>query len=133
MIGSLRRLVEGFDRLSETATPLLGQRIGRRSGLPALGTAIAGTAILPMLPFDRSGSGAQAANTRDEGDETCEYWRYCALDGFLCTCCGGSLASCPPSAEPSKVTWVGTCQNPKANKAYLISYNDCCGQVSCGN
>jgi methylamine dehydrogenase light chain len=133
MIGSLQRLVEGFDRLSETATRFGAQRIGRRNALSALGTAIAGGVILPMLPFDRSGGAAQAASSREEGDETCEYWRYCALDGFLCTCCGGSLASCPPGSEASKVTWVGTCQSPKDNKAYLISYNDCCGQVSCGN
>ena len=82
MIGSLQKLVESFDRLSQAATRLGAQRISRRSALSALGTAIAGGAIFPMLPFDRSGS-AQAANTRDEGDETCEYWRYCALDGFL--------------------------------------------------
>jgi methylamine dehydrogenase light chain len=133
MIGSLQRLVEGFDRLSETVTRFGAQRIGRRNALSALGTAIAGGVILPMLPFDRSGGEALAASSREEGDETCEYWRYCALDGFLCTCCGGSLASCPPGSEASKVTWVGTCQSPKDNKAYLISYNDCCGQVSCGN
>jgi methylamine dehydrogenase light chain len=71
MIGSLQRLVEGFDRLSEAATRLGAQRIGRRSALAGLGSAIAGSAILPMLPFDRSGGAAQAASTRDEGDETC--------------------------------------------------------------
>lgn len=78
----------------------------------------------------RSGGHALAA-ARDEGDATCEYWRYCALDGFLCTCCGGSLNACPPGAQVSKVTWIGTCQHPKDNKAYLISYNDCCGKTAC--
>jgi methylamine dehydrogenase light chain len=133
MFGKLQSLIAGFDRLSESATRLSAQRIGRRSVLSAIGTGLAGGAILPMLPFDRSGAAAHAASVRDDGDETCEYWRHCAIDGFLCTCCGGTLASCPPSSEPSAVTWVGTCQNPKDNKAYLISYNDCCGQTACGN
>jgi methylamine dehydrogenase light chain len=133
MFARLQGLIAGFDRLSEAATRLSAQRIGRRSVLSALGTGLAGGAVLPMLPFDRSGGAALATTTREEGDETCEYWRHCAIDGFLCTCCGGTLASCPPSSEPSAVTWVGTCQNPKDNKAYLISYNDCCGQTACGN
>jgi methylamine dehydrogenase light chain len=133
MFEKLQSLIAGFDRLSESATRLSAQRIGRRSVLSALGAGLAGGALLPMLPFDRSGGAAHAASVREEGDETCEYWRHCAIDGFLCTCCGGTLASCPPGSEASAVTWVGTCQNPKDNKAYLISYNDCCGQVSCGN
>jgi methylamine dehydrogenase light chain len=32
----------------------------------------------------------------------------------------------------SKVTWVGTCANPKDGRNYLVSYNDCCGKVACG-
>ena len=98
-------------------------------GLLLVGVLVGATA-LPMLPFDRSGGRAHAAE--DPTDTACEYWRYCALDVFLCTCCGGSLTSCPPGAEPSKVSWVGTCQNPKDSKAYLITYNDCCGKTSCG-
>ena len=28
----------------------------------------------------------------------------------------------------SPITWIGTCQNPADNRAYIISYNDCCGK-----
>jgi methylamine dehydrogenase light chain len=119
-----------FDSLSEAAARRSAQRIGRRHMVSWIGSLLAGGTLLPMLPFDRSGGRALAA-ARDEGDATCEYWRYCALDGFLCTCCGGALNACPPGAQVSKVTWIGTCQHPKDNKAYLISYNDCCGKTAC--
>lgn len=132
MLGRVDRVLTAFDRLSEGFARRSAQTLGRRSVLGMLGATIAGSAILPMLPFDRSGR-ALAATVRDEGDETCEYWRYCALDGFLCTCCGGSLASCPPGSDASKVTWIGTCQNPHDSQAYLISYNDCCGTTACGS
>lgn len=132
MLKNLFSLAESFDRLGETLARRSAQSIGRRSLLSGLGTFLVGGALLPMLPFDRSGGIAHAA-TREAGDETCEYWRHCAIDGFLCTCCGGTLSSCPPGSDASKVTWVGTCQNPADNKAYLISYNDCCGTTACGN
>ena len=66
----------------------------------------------------------------DPGD--CDYWRHCAIDGFLCGCCGGSQRSCPPGTEQSPVTWIGTCRNPADGKDYIISYNDCCGKHVCG-
>ncbi|MFO1428352.1 MAG: methylamine dehydrogenase light chain, partial [Steroidobacteraceae bacterium] len=65
-------------------------------------------------------------------DQQCDYWRYCAVDGFLCSCCGGTVNSCPPGTEPSKVSWIGTCRNPADGKDYLISYFDCCGKAACG-
>jgi methylamine dehydrogenase heavy chain len=61
-----------------------------------------------------------------------EYWRYCALDGFLSDCCGGGVATCPPGTEMSSVSWLGTCRNPADGKDYVISYNDCCGKTYCG-
>lgn len=132
-------LVTGWlDRAAEGGARRSAQRIGRRNMLSTLGQVMVGAAVWPMLPFDRSGR-AEAAEGDDKKkkgepptDEDCEYWRYCALSGVLCTCCGGSVTSCPPGTEVSKVTWVGTCESPEDKKSYLVSYNDCCGKISCG-
>jgi methylamine dehydrogenase light chain len=69
---------------------------------------------------------------QEVGDpQSCDYWRYCALGGTLCSCCGGTHTSCPPGAEASPITLVGTCRNPVDDRDYLISYNDCCGKAIC--
>jgi methylamine dehydrogenase light chain len=69
----------------------------------------------------------------DPGDPlSCDYWRHCAIDGFLCGCCGGTVTTCPPGTDMSPVTWIGTCHNPGDGKDYVISYNDCCGKSACG-
>lgn len=137
----MKRILDWFDRLSQRGVRQVAHRHGRRSLVTRLGVALVGGAVLPMLPFDRSGFGAAhaagaggAADKPDPNDPTkCEYWRYCAFDGYLCTCCGGSLTQCPPGTDASKVSWVGTCMNPNDNRQYLVSYNDCCGKGSCGS
>ena len=87
-----------------------------------------GGALLPVLPFDRSMGLAYAANPGLD-ENSCDYWRYCSMDGNTCASSGGSATSCPPGSEMSKVAWVGTCLNPKDNISYLVSYNDCCGKA----
>lgn len=127
-----------IDRLMQRSLRQVAHRHGRRSFITRVGVAMVGGAALPMLPFDRSGSfgTAQAAGKAKadpaEDPTKCEYWRYCAFDGYLCTCCGGSLTQCPPGTDASKVSWVGTCMNPADKRQYLVSYNDCCGKGSCG-
>jgi methylamine dehydrogenase light chain len=128
-----------IDRSSERYVRRVAHQAGRRSLITRLGTALVGGAVLPMLPFDRSGFSAaaqpasKAASPNPAEDPTqCEYWRYCGYDGYLCSCCGGSLTQCPPGTEPSYVSWVGTCLNPADKRQYLVSYNDCCGKTSCG-
>nr|WP_314359955.1 methylamine dehydrogenase light chain [uncultured Achromobacter sp.] len=120
-----------LDKWGERATRSVAHATSRRSVLNRISKLLVGTAFLvPVLPVARS---APAAAKKPQTDDTaCDYWRYCAVDGFLCSCCGGSMTSCPPGTSPSAVSWVGTCHNPLDGKDYLISYNDCCGKTACG-
>ena len=135
----MKRLFDLIDSLAESRSRKLAQQTARRSVLVGVGRALVASAFaLPVLPFDRS-SQAHAAEghgggkkKKEPGITDCDYWRYCAIDGFLCSCCGGTVNSCPPGTEPSKVSWIGTCRNPADGKDYLISYFDCCGKNSCG-
>jgi methylamine dehydrogenase light chain len=118
-----------IDATARDASRRLARRISRRSFLGRLGSMLAGAALLPLLPVSRAFS---QESLQEVGDpQTCDYWRYCALGGTLCSCCGGTHTSCPPGAEASPITWVGTCRNPVDDRDYLISYNDCCGKAVC--
>ncbi|HEV2229019.1 MAG TPA: methylamine dehydrogenase light chain [Steroidobacteraceae bacterium] len=125
--------MHAFDRLFEQSSRSLASRTSRRSLLAVLGQALTGAALLPLLPVGR-GSRALAGDVtpKTPGPENCEYWKYCAIDGFLCACCGGTSTSCPPGTGSSPITWVGTCHNPGDGRDYIVSYNDCCGKASCG-
>ena len=140
----MRWFTDLIDKHTERSVRRVAHQHGRRSLITRLGVALVGGAVLPMLPFDRSGQfglahaagggGGGKANKLAAANDPmkCEYWRYCAFDGFLCTCCGGTLTACPAGTEASKASWVGTCQNPNDGRQYLVSYNDCCGKGSCG-
>jgi methylamine dehydrogenase light chain len=124
-----------FARLSRN----VARRSSRRGFLARLGAAIVGAATLPLLPVARADAAARVPVPGEPDPSTaagdpadCQYWRHCAIDGFLCSCCGGTQHSCPPGTEMSPVTWIGTCRNPADNKDYIISYNDCCGKYICG-
>ncbi|MBS0393225.1 MAG: methylamine dehydrogenase (amicyanin) light chain [Proteobacteria bacterium] len=127
-----------LDRITEQSTRAIARRSSRRSVLSGIGTLLVGAAALPLLPVARGAEGpghAQPAGGRaaDPGDPAaCDYWRHCAIDGFLCSCCGGTQSTCPPGTEMSAITWIGTCHNPGDGKDYVISYNDCCGKTGCG-
>ncbi|MBI1732901.1 MAG: methylamine dehydrogenase (amicyanin) light chain [Gammaproteobacteria bacterium] len=124
-----------LDAITERLTRDVARRTSRRGFLGAFGAAIVGGAALPVLPVARADAaeGQPAPPEQDPGDPTtCEYWRNCAIDGYLCSCCGGTANTCPPGTEMSPITWIGTCRNPGDGKDYIISYNDCCGKTSCG-
>ncbi|MBS0477049.1 MAG: methylamine dehydrogenase (amicyanin) light chain, partial [Proteobacteria bacterium] len=124
--------MSAIDKLTERFSRGLARGTSRRSSLAWVGGVLTGAAIFPVLPMSRAGAtphGNNAArpavtsgNPQDPGDRTqCDYWRYCAIDGFLCTCCGGTVNTCPPGTEMSPITWIGTCTNPADGRAYVIS------------
>ncbi len=110
-------------------------RTSRRSFLGKFGYALVGASAIPVLPVARAQASApdESGIAGDPGDpRSCEYWRHCAIDGYACSCCGGTQNTCPPGTEMSVITWIGTCRNPADGENYIISYNDCCGKSSCG-
>ena len=134
----MKRLFDALDALTERRARALASRTSRRSALARVGKLVVASAFaLPVLPFDRS-SQARAAGHGGAGgkkqptEADCDYWRYCSVDGFLCSCCGGSATACPPGSTASKVSWIGTCHNPADGRDYFVSYTDCCGRTSCG-
>lgn len=138
---------------------LMSERTSRRSMLGMLGRwgmGAAGVAIIGSLPVTRAaiasdlpksmapGTGRAAAAADDSslfpafdetGDSsTCEYWRWCNMDGTPCTSCsGGGMTTCAPGSKPGAEFWVGCCTNPDDGKTYLIAYYDCCGAPGCSN
>jgi len=128
-----------LDTLSEGFTRRLAGFSSRRSFLSRLGVVMVAAPALPLLPVAR----ASAAPTPSQGmtdferhaqaknSEQCDYWRYCAIDGTICGCCGGGVHTCPPGSEPSPIAWIGTCRNPDDGRSYVIAYRDCCGKPAC--
>ena len=124
-----------LDSFFEKSARSVAQNSSRRGLLKKLGVTLVGGAAIPLLPVARASEGGsgQAKQPVDPGDpSSCDYWRYCAVDGFLCECCGGTKNTCPPGTEMSPITWIGTCRNPADGRNYVISYNDCCGVTQCG-
>lgn len=126
-----------FDNLSERFTRRLAGFTSRRSFLSKVGVSLLAAPILPLLPVARVTAAEPSQKTDFEryaqakDPNKCNYWRYCALDGILCGCCGGGVHTCPAGAEPSPISWIGTCLNPEDNRSYVIAYRDCCGKPAC--
>lgn len=116
----------------------LARGLSRRNLITMVGAALtSGCASIPLLPSDRRRAAApsngksfgETAQTTD--DTACNFWRYCALDGYLCTCCGGGVSACPPGTVAPPTAWIGSCLNPDDGETYLIVYRDCCGAEVC--
>ncbi len=122
-----------IDRITERFSRRLARGTSRRSFLSRAGTSLLGLTALPLLPIARVEAAPDDAEISGPAADParCEYWRNCGMDGFLCSCCGGSHLSCPPGTEMSPLTWIGTCENPADGRNYIIAYNDCCGKSTC--
>jgi methylamine dehydrogenase light chain len=126
-----------MDKFSERVTRRLAGFSSRRGFIAKLGVALIAAPVLPLLPVARVTAAEPAPKTDFERNaqakdpNKCNYWRYCAIDGILCGCCGGGIHTCPPGAEPSPISWIGTCMNPEDGRSYVIAYRDCCGKPYC--
>ena len=107
----MNRLDDSFEALAR----LLARRTSRPSLLGRCAAFLLGASALPLLPVARASAESPRVPAPDDGIEgdagdptKCDYWRHCAIDGFLCACCGGSATTCPPGTEMSAVTWIGT-------------------------
>jgi aralkylamine dehydrogenase light chain/methylamine dehydrogenase light chain len=128
-----------LDKFGESLSRSVAHKTSRRSVLRSVGKLMVGSAfVLPVLPVARAAGGGSSSGAdhislnpdlaSEDEVNSCDYWRHCAVDGFLCSCCGGTTTTCPPGSTPSPISWIGTCHNPHDGKDYLISYHDCCGQ-----
>ena len=126
-----------FDKFSERITRRLAGYSSRRGFLSKLGMAMIAAPVIPLLPVARVTAAEPSKKTDFEryaqakDPNKCDYWRYCAIDGKLCGCCGGGVHTCPAGAEPSPISWIGTCLNPEDGRSYVIAYRDCCGKPIC--
>jgi methylamine dehydrogenase light chain len=135
----MEKPLTSVDRWFGELSRRVARRSSRRGFLAQVAAALVGAGVVPLLPVARGQESSRAAapgepepSTPPGDPKSCDYWRHCAIDGFLCSCCGGSHRSCPPGTEMSPATWIGTCRNPADGKDYVISYNDCCGKHVCG-
>ena len=137
----LQKLMADLDAATAGAVRFFAGHTSRRSFVGWLGAIVTGVGAFPLLPMARPDAGESSADELAEeaapikemgNQESCDYWRYCAFSGQICSCCGGSMTQCPPGSETASVAWIGTCHNPLDGQDYLISYNDCCGKAACG-
>ena len=120
-----------FDKMSERLTRNLARFSSRRGFLSKLGVALLAAPAFPLLPVARTARAAEPKgaapktdferNAQTTDDTKCNYWKYCGSDGVLCSCCGGGHHTCPPGAEPSPISWIGTCVNPQDGKSFVIA------------
>ncbi len=126
-----------LDKLSERVTRRLAGYSSRRGFLSKLGALMIAAPVLPLLPVARATAAEPSSKTdferyaQTKDPNKCDYWRYCAIDGILCGCCGGGVHTCPAGSEPSPISWIGTCLNPEDSRSYVIAYRDCCGKPAC--
>src|SRR5260370_9089826 len=98
-----------MDKIVERMTRAVAQCSSRRSFLGYLGRVVLGASVIPLLPVDRIAATANAAEKKGIDDHTtCDSWKDCPGDAFLCTCCVGGSTDFPPWPPPSPPSSAAT-------------------------
>jgi hypothetical protein len=91
-----------LDAITEYLTRKTAGIVSRRSFVARLGAAITLSSGFPVLPVARAERAPQV-QPQEKGDtQSCEYWRYCGVDGFLCSCCGVLPRRARPVQRPRR-------------------------------
>ena len=105
----MSRLFAWFDRFFERGLRGVAHRHGAAAWWPTWrgpggrrGAADAAVRPQRHLPPKTAAAGGEGASPTPNDPAKCEYWRYCAIDGYLCTCCGGSTTQCRRAPRPRR-------------------------------
>src|SRR4030081_2798887 len=104
--------MKGLDSLTEGSARSLAKRTSRRGFIGSLGAILVGASGLPLLPVARGGDAAGDKAKHVNDPTSCDYWRHCAIDGYLCGCCGGGGENLSPGGAKSAVALGGDCPHP---------------------
>ena len=124
-----------FDKMSERFTRnLAGFSVAPRFSLEARRRPAGGAARFRCCrwraPRLRSRQNRFRTQRSGKGRQQMQLLALLRLDGVLCSCCGGGITPARPGAEPSPISWIGTCVNPEDGESFVIAYRDCCGKPS---
>ena len=115
-----------LDRITSQLTAKWGQRGSRRGFLTQLGKMVlvaVGGSFGAALPSDRRIAEASF------GNNNCDQWYWCGMNGRPCASCGGTDTTCPHSGcNTAGHAWVACCNGPSG--CDKIVYYDCCATGS---
>ena len=87
-----------IDESARRTSLAMARKLSRRNFISKLGIFLTGAASFPLLPVARSFA---QESVQEIGDpQSCDYWRYCAMSGTLCTCCGVHIPPVLPALKP---------------------------------
>jgi len=72
-----------IDKFFEKKARNVAQLSNRRGFIKGIAASLVGASTIPLLPVARAADAPVLP--QEAGDpSSCDYWRYCAIDGFLC-------------------------------------------------
>lgn len=112
-----RRGLTEADETSDGLTTIVtawSQRVSRRSALVKIGNLLFAVAGVEL-------AGALVRVPVALATHNCSPCKYCYLEGYPCSCCGGTDSTCP-SGCTAQGYWTGCCCN-----GLRYRMQDCCG------